>query len=316
MDIIRRDFLFTGLAALVLGGCSFQSNTLVPTPDVSQQTSSSIFTEFSIVYQQEYLPKKLDKTKVTILYPGSGWDLTPIEIGLDLLRRTKVQQVDYIYTEIGDWTHGAFAHAWPEGLTDLEEKIDVELQELVKQGFLSHVTKKIKREGNWIRKDIPSAILEYECTVKIKSGTKTLTLAVGYNTFENRLEPTVEEKRSFSPELLQHARKGYWPKETELGKIYPTYFNLDQFERADIILSKQCGDFPLLQLDYVRAANAATKRKTHVVLTEHIGRLDDVQKSLGTYTTSLYSLSNHNYGYCDLYSRKECSVAMLGIIPK
>lgn len=275
----------------------------------------SALVEAADEYISKCLPGQKDPRKTTILYPGSGWDLSPFELGLHVLHRTDVERVHYIHTEIGDYDHAAFGQAWPEGLADLQQKTEEELEKLVQQGLLSNMRRTIRSEGQWIRKDIPSAIIEYEFDVKITIGTKKLLLSVGYNTFENRQEPTEEEKRTFSPELIEKSRGTYWPKETEPGKPYPTYFNQDQFDQADVILSKQAGDFALLQFDCVRALTNIQERKQRALLTEHPDRSHRIKDSLPQYNFEISVLENNDYGYCSHFEG-ECKVGLVKITPK
>ena len=307
----RRTFV-TGLFGL-LGACATQS--LLPTiPCVPSSRSSPVFQEFVNIYQHD-VPK--DKT-VTILYPGSGFDLSPLEIGLQLLSRTAVQNVNFIYTEIGDYEDNL--PTWHDGFNDLTTRIENGFDGLVRQGSFMKVQSYYKKDSSWIRSDLhSSAIVEYALTLpsfgKKQSMKKTMTLTLAFNTFDNRQEPTAEESTLFTPALLTDARKNYWPAQTQPGKIYPTYFNQDQFDQSDIILSKQCGDFNLLQFDYVRAFHQTTSKKIRVILTEHADDLRAVQASLPD-RTHVQVMTSNNYGYCaEGQENSSCHVGLLTVLP-
>src|SRR3989338_9107514 len=105
------------------------------------------------------------------------------------------------------------------------------------------------KESDWKLKDIPnSQVIEYEMNVPVHGKKKKMIITLGYNTFEQRAEPTAEEKKSVSLQILRDARTSYWPTSAQAGKVYPTYFLQEQFDAADILLSKQCGDFGSLQI--------------------------------------------------------------------
>ncbi len=292
----RRDFL--GLAAIVLGCASGH-----------QRTTLDPLAEFSTLYGHRY--EGVSDT-ITILYPGSGTDLSTLDIAVALLGRTNVRKVNLIHTEIGDYESNL--PTWHEGFNDLKERLAKNLDEVVKKGVLVRGREEINTTHPWVRKDISSsAVLEYELE-SLQDPNKKIVLSIGYNTFEQRSEVTEEEKRKFSSHLLKKAREAYWPKETQPDKIYPTYFKQGQLDEADIIISKQCGDFSLLQFDYVRGLTNTKTRKRRVVLTEHADRLDVVRESLGDYNTRVEILSNNNYGYCTL--SEDCRVGILHIEPK
>lgn len=270
--------------------------------------------EFAAWYHRNYVSTPLsaptDKRVTTILYPGSNSDSTPLEIGFQLLHRSSMDTVRFIYTEIGEYEQEL--PVWHEGIADLDGKIKEGLGTLVKTGLVQKIRTSIRDDHPWKRHDVPnSGVIEYELDVPVGGKIKKLTLILGYNTFENRPEPTAEEKQTFSPTLIAKARENYWPLPTEEGKIYPTYFNQDQFDQADIILSKQCGDFGLLQFDYVRALHHTNQRKPRVILTENPEGLPAVQVSLPQYKTEVVPLRNTQYGYC----HSDCKVGILAVKP-
>ena len=307
-SLSRRTFL-TGLFA-ILGACAIP-RALPTVPHVSGSRSSPVFREFVDLYQHD-VPK--DGT-VTILYPGSGFDLSPLEIGLQLLYNTEVKNVNFIYTEIGDYEENL--PTWHDGFNDLTARIENGLDELVRQNSIMSVQRYYQKDSSWIRSDLSSsAVVEYSLALspagKKQSMKKSMTLTLAFNTFDNRQEPTAEESTIFAPKLLTHARENYWPAQTVPGKIYPTYFNQDHFDQADIILSKQCGDFNLLQFDYVRAFQHTARPKPRVILTEHPDTLESVRESLPRYTTDVRVLQQQNYGYC---RESNCKVGVLIVKP-
>ncbi|HLC70370.1 MAG TPA: hypothetical protein VJI32_00040 [Candidatus Nanoarchaeia archaeon] len=146
--------------------------------------------------------------------------------------------------------------------------------------------------------------------VRTPKGSKRITLYFAYNTFIDREEPTEEEKRIFSRDLVANTRNAYWPKEKKPGKIYPSYFLQPQFDQADIIFSKQCGDLRLLQFDYVRAIHRTSVIKPRVVFTESSGTTE-VMASLPSYAVSRFVVEKDSvYGYC-LMSNRSCQTEML-----
>lgn|SRR3989338_3881539 len=167
------------------------------------------------------------------------------------------------------------------------------------------------KESDWKLKDIPnSQVIEYEMNVPVHGKKKKMIITLGYNTFEQRAEPTAEEKKSVSLQILRDARTSYWPTPAQAGKVYPTYFLQEQFDAADILLSKQCGDFGLLQFDYLRAWKKTQQRKPRVLLTEHAEELGPLQTSLTGYDTEVHFLKNNKYGYCAEY-QQSCKVGIL-----
>ncbi len=277
-------------------------------PDSSRELSA--LAEFAEWYRKNYAstppPTPTGKRETTILYPGSNSDLSPLEIGFQLLHRSSMDTVRFIYTEIGEYEQEL--PAWHEGITNLDGKIKEGLGLLVETGLVQRIRASIRDEHPWKRHDVlNSRVIEYELDVPVGNKKKKLSITFGYNTFENRAEPTVEERQTFSTTLLFKARGMYWPVHTKEGKIYPAYFNQDQFDQADIILSKQCGDFGLLQFDYVRALHHTNYRKPRVILTENPEGLPAVQASLPQYKTEVVPLKNTHYGYC----HSDCRVGIL-----
>lgn len=308
----RRTLILGGLAACVLAQplvALAREHYLKENEDLGLATLA----EFS----DAVLPGFSGRSEITILYPGSNSDLKPLEIGFQLLYRSPIQQVNFIYTEIGEYEKDL--PTWHGGSQDLQKQIENGLEELVSQGLIKKPQKEILSNHPWVRPSLlNSAVIQYVITVPTNSGTKTINLRVGYNTFENREEPTEEEKKVISPKLLQDCRFAYWPTLTKPGAVYPTYFNQKQFDAADVIISKMCGDFHLLQFDYVRAALRTKAKRLRVVLTEHSNDLGPVRDSLATYQTSVQQLKANHYGYCDgsKDNGNACEVGILTLNPK
>ncbi|MFH1521090.1 MAG: hypothetical protein ABID61_05585 [Candidatus Micrarchaeota archaeon] len=289
-------------------------------------------TEFAHLYVKKHLPQQKDQKQVTILYPGSGFDLTPLEIGLQILHNSKVDEVNYIYTEIGDLTD--FSNkTWHEGFQDLISKIDEKLQPLVKQNLIIKEAVSQKKLSRFYvdttkgKIEITKREYEYTFGVKVGKKLKKIRLLITYNSFEQRGEITTNEKKEISGKIVYSARKKDWPSNPKKEQVYPTYFRQEQFDKCDIMLSKLCGDFGLLMLDYVRALRKTNIRKQRVILTEHAERLQkrniepvvtqqDISTSIGTkYGVSVDLLKNNIYGYCAAFS-ETCRVGALVIEPK
>ncbi len=244
----------------------------------------SALVEFAEIYRKNYLSLQSDRKRTNILYPGSGADLTPLEIGLQLLHNSEVHKVHFLYTEIGEYEKDI--PAWHKGIADLDRKVQEGLRQLVR----SKVAGNLQRNYQQGISPIPnSALLGYEVEVPVGllAKKKKLVLTLSYNHFENRPEPTAEEIAALPSPLISNARKNYWPGQREPGKLYPAYFLQEHFDQADIVLSKQCGDFGLLQFDYVRAARNTLVRKPRVILTEHAETLPMVQAALPHYRTEV-----------------------------
>lgn len=314
----RNAALISGLVGLIMGSCtprqSFDSLDLSPS-SIQGNVDSLFFTKFADEYIAQHLPLQADQKSVTILYPGSGADVTPLEIGFQILQKTKVETVHFIYTEISEELGDANSiPVFHNGFQDLTQRIDRGLEAFVKHHQFRVVRKGALNNHPWVQSPHLSTVFDYVLEVPVANRRKTITLTLGYNTFINRAEPSPEEKTSFSPALLQAARGGYWPNTTKKGKVYPTYFLQDQFDQADVLLSKSCGDFPLLQFDYVRALTKTGSHKHRAILTEHTNKLGRVQESIPSYHITVKNLSSHDYGYCAVF--KECHVGVLGLTPR
>ena len=146
---------------------------------------------------------------------------------------------------------------------------------------------------------VPSSTISYKFKVAVKSQEKKLNLTLGYNTFEERNELDSVEKEYFSKEFIDSARSGYWPtpEKNKKENHYPKFARDDQFNAADIILSHRCGDWNLLQLDYLRAILKAKEKKQRVVLTEHPQDTYILERDLPGYKTNSHTLKNNYYGY-------------------
>lgn len=294
-------------------------DTSAPTDVDEQKTSENndgllTLIEFAKKYASDCLPRQTNMQAVNILYPGSGFDLSPVKtIGSLLLQKTLVNEVNFTYTEIGDFESAPSFH---DGQNDLIDRINEEFDKLAKEGFIDDVTHDFDSKSLWIRKNVPhSAVVKYACNVNVGPKRKRLNLNLGYNAFDNREELSNEQRAYLSPQLIANARQNYWPQKTEVGKLYPTYFLQEQFDECDILLSKQCGDFALLQLDYIRALANTKRKKQRAILTEHANKLDAVRTSLPAYATEVIMLSNNDYGYCTV-AKNSCKVGMLITTPK
>ena len=352
----RREFMQnSGLAALALGllgpeGVLAQeqpekTKTVIHPSILNQEVKASpTLAEAAEVYIKNCLPGQQDPEKITILYPGSGWDISPLGFGLQLLHRTGIQRANYIHTEIGGLDYAAFANSWPESLDNLVKKTEEGLRSLDRSRVLQKGTKRVlKSSHNWEIPELPSTVIEYSFKVKTPQGPKELTLTLNYNNFDYRDEPTEKEREFLTPAVLEKARSDeYWPKKTQPGKVYPAYFNRDQFDQADVILSKQCGAFGLLQFDYLRALfRTQEPKRQRAILTEHATtRLGEVQESIRRfnsrkypisvpecvpggclltevnlqYKTEVFQLENNDYGYCQ--GHDDCKVGLLRITPQ
>lgn len=299
------------LAGCATGGIPKAESPLSPW---GTREERSTLMEFAEIYRKSGLPLLSDREQVNILYPGSGSDLSPLEIGLQLLHTSEIERVHFLYTEIGEYEKDL--PAWHEGIASLDRQIREGLQQLVR----SRVAQNLQRNYQMGTSSIPnSALIEYELDVSVdilkkkKLKKKKLALALSYNNFENRSEPTEEERAALAGPLISGARMNYWPEQREPEKVYPTYFLQEHFDEADIILSKQSGDFGLLQFDYVRAARNTRVRKLRAILTEHADALSAVRESLPQYRTEVTTLKNRQYGYCR--GEKDCKVGILVIQP-
>lgn len=247
---------------------------------------------------------------VTILYPGSGWDLTPLEFALQLLHKSPVEEVNFIYTEIGEYE--TELPTWHEGISDLHRKLYNGLEKLVDTNIAKKVSVDLTSHNPWKQAAITnSKVINYGLIIPINNNNKKIRITLAYNCFENRREPTEQEKKEFHPKIITNARTNYWPISHK--GIAPTYFHQDHFDSADVILSKQCGDFDLLQFDIVRALKETPSPKQRVILTEHLDQIGPFVECLNKYQTSITPFRNNKYGYC---LRSGCSVGTVIVIPK
>ena len=185
---------------------------------------------------------------------------------------------------------------------------------LVRAGLTQIVSVSLRKNDRWNQTtDHDSYVLEYKLEVPTSKTTKSITLAVGYNTFENRKEPTNSELSFFSPDFIANARTNYWPSKPKTGELYPSYFLQAQFDECDVLVSKMPGDFGLLQFDYARAAQRTTVVKPRVVLTEHIEKLYSLKASMPNYSINVRPLTNNNYGYC--HHSQDCVAGVLSLTP-
>lgn len=331
--LTRREFTLASIAALALASCplkmsicSPQQNYAPPTPilpplDLKEDgrrlidKDLSALVEFADKYRRQHLTNQEDAKIVNILYPGSAFDMSSLEIGLQLLYHSPLEQVKIVHTELGNIDSFEDIGGWHEGLIHLDGMIQSGLESLVEKGHIKTVKRQVKEDSPWKRQDVPSsAVIEYELSVPVGTKIKKLTFTLAHNTFEDRYEPTAKELAVYSPKLVADARGGYWPKETKPEERYPTYFSQAQFDEADIVLSKMSGDQSLLWFDYVRALTNTKQRKQKVLLTEHPETLGKVQKSLPGYKTKVDNFGDREYGYC--FGDDPCNVGTLLVVPQ
>ena len=299
----RRNFLQTiGLGTLSVALPKSAIAQYLSPATIDPSSGLETFVELA----ENYHPKA--KT-VTVLYPGSGWDLTPLEFGLQLLYHSDAKNINFIYTEIGEYEKDL--PTWHEGISDLHKKLYNGLEKLVDVGIAEKVSVDLTPPNPWKQRAITnSKVINYDLIIPVKNKQKTIRITLAYNCFEDRKEPTTEEKNEFNPKIIANARTNYWP-EGQQG-ISPTYFHQDHLDEADVIISKQCGDFGLLQFDIVRAIRKTPRHKQRVILTEHSNQIGPFAESLDKYQISIAPLRNNKYGYC---LRSGCPVGAVIVIP-
>jgi hypothetical protein len=217
----------------------------------------------------EHGPKPLRDT-VTILYPGSGADTSVLELGIQLLNNTPVKKVNFIFTEIGGCSSIGIpgSYIWHDGREDVLGSLFQVFPQNLPQVFRDVVMSPASDTG-WENRDIAhSSVTRFDAPVDTPLGEKSMTLYLAYNTFSDRSEPTEEERAFLSKKLLKTARDDYWPVKKDKGRIYPTYFLQSQFDRADVVISKRCGNIALLWVDCARAFNATDAAAPKVLLAE------------------------------------------------
>lgn len=331
INMNRRDFLKTVGSFLLVAGVNPGSLFAKETSDDSQleQKLDHLFStygefdtslrkrekatiyEFAEFYGSDCLNTQNDLSEVNILYPGSGFDLTPLVMGLKLLNDTPTKEVNLVYTEIGNYMVSENAAlAWHEGQNDLISKIengDLDnktggLKRFVELGLLTNLNKNVNIEGEIVNDGNVYQVssIKYQFEVPTNQGTKNLSLTISYNQSPNRPELSEEEIEFFGEEFIERVRGHYWPKPGNLreGVIYPQYAQNSQFADANIILSKMCGDQALLEFDYLKAMLSAP-RKQRVVLTEHPSSTFLKNHSLPGYTPKIHTLVNNHFGYAD-----------------
>ena len=306
-DPTRRKVLALGSAGLV----GILGAFVLPIPVFAQQTKRPFikprysFNEhtleslvlFTDAYQA-YGPKPLPDP-VTVLYPGSGTDTDVLEIGVRLLYETPVKHVRFIFTDIGecdplDFNKKDQGH---QGYKDAVRRIETGLAKNHPRLF-TDITRTIDTKQGWRQSNIPhSSVTRWDIAVPTPHGRKKITLYFAYNTVRDREEPTANETENFGS-ILARAREGYWPQDKKPGKVYPTYFLPSQFDQADILVSKECGDHRLLQFDYTRAFDRTMVVKPRVVLTESSG-VHEIMERLRGYRVEQHTLQRESsWGYC------------------
>ena len=108
----RREFMgyvpaLVGLAFMPLEAVAQEKKPwLVPKYKWNDDTLESMV-RCSDAYRKQ-APRPLPDP-LTILYPGSGIDTNVLEIGVQILHDTPIQQIRYIFTEIGEYENLDFA---------------------------------------------------------------------------------------------------------------------------------------------------------------------------------------------------------------
>ncbi len=277
-------------------------------------------TEFSEYYCQNLLASQKESRKTTILYPGSGSDLKQMYLGLYLLHNSPIEEAALVYTEISEPDPEAAEKdggvSWYDSLTLLKGELEEELRRFVAFGLLGRMKVTAKSNTKKISggRELPSEMIDYSFEIKTGGGTKRLTLTLDYNGSDDRPELSEVEKKFFSREFLDKLDREkdiYWPfpHKKRSGVIYPSYARTEQFRDADIILSHQCGNFNLLQLDYLRAILLG-QRKQRAILTEHPESNYALMQSPPGYKTSMHKLKNNVYGYANSDSNDSVGVIM------
>jgi len=256
---------------------------------------------------------------LTFLYPGSGTDTNVLEIGMRLLHQTPLKEARFILTEIGEYEVSDFhkANHWHEGYNSSIKQIEKGLRKN-KSNVLKKKSRTVNTDIGWNNPAIPNSLVtEWDYAVPTKFGNKKLKLDFAYNTIFDREEPTEEEQKIFTSALLTKARGLYWPIEKKPGKIYPTYFLQSQFDQADVLISRQCGDLRLLQFDITRSFHRTAVNKPRVFVTESHDsnmtyNLDLLTASLPEYVVQKEIVeAGSNWGYCMMSNSKTCNLEML-----
>jgi hypothetical protein len=265
-----------------------------------------------LINSQENVPET-----VNILYPGSGYDVKPLLIGLKLLHQTSVQEVDFVYTEIGSLDLSKVGSKkrvvnWHKGEEDLRSMLEKSFRQYIQAGLIENMVCTVTSTGNMVSDGMesPSMSVRYSFDVCTSDGYKRLNLNLSYNQSGDRDEISHDERNFFiqqdadylsgnrrSPFLVD-VRAKFWPPvaEKRATAVYPSYFTPQQFEDADIVLSHQPGDWSLLQFDYLRALMQAKDRKENIVFTELFDRTWARHNPLPGYTTDYITLNHDDFG--------------------
>jgi hypothetical protein len=323
MTLTRRSFLGISLLALLNPSLcirdSREDSLVGKVKSIFGDHNEEIETigKFADEYMKRYLPSQSDKQVVNILYPGSGVDTRQLLMGLKFLHQSEVERVNFVYTEVGDESV-----AWYPGKDNLKSNLEIELDKYVRAGLLESTSVKVTpfppvvSEG----KEQESVEIEYSFDVNTPKGKKNITLKMAYNRAGNRAEPSAEEMRFFGKEFMNEVRERegcYWPAQLRPGVVYPPYASLEQFNAADIILSRMCGDQKLLQFDYLRAMlNPSVSAKPRVVFDEYANGNFAIRKTLPRYETRTLELGG-SYGYNSPKQHKTGEgIGMVVFIPK
>lgn len=330
MRIINFNYLFKSLTSLfiIILFCSLNSHSVeVNTKtgkkniSISGQLEKSkrrshnleskgipTFMEFAEIYVKEYLT--LQKSEITILYPGSGGDLAPLYMASKILDEAKeIERIKLIYTEIGGteiFGKNITDISWHDGLNNLIEQIKIGVKEYELDDIIEIASIKKLENSEWIRNDIPgSSIVEFSMTIRFEpeKKLKDIILLLCYNIFENRSDFSAKERIIFDTEYLKEVRQGYWHPDSRYKlNIYPTYFIQEQFELADILLSNSPGDPILLIFDYIRALTKTSTQSPKTFLIdwgwdEKFG-LSRILSEEFNFIIEKKGLRNNKYGDC------------------
>ena len=198
----RREFcrgIATLLGSSVLAGTAFAREEPYLPENLYMTSQDLVVMEEAAEKYKELLG---DKDQVTILYPGSGGDLSDLELAVQLLLETKVRQATLIHTEIGELDRiyeTTKDNAWHSGRHSLERNMERVVRKA--RGNVFSYQRRTELESPWRRKEFSNShVTEF----KIKVGHKEVRLLSCYNTFDQREEPRAEE--GISPKLMERAR--------------------------------------------------------------------------------------------------------------
>lgn len=267
--------------------------------------------EMADKYNAQCLPNQKDTSSVNILYPGSGYDLKPLALGLRILQESNAQSVNLVYTEIGNLEDREPKWNWHKGYKQLTGMLVDGFKEYIKTGLLQNMQTK-QGDVKWAKAkgvEYPMTEVIYSFDVPTQQGLKRMTLTLSYNMSTERQELTDEEKAFFTENdaafkngewktpFAEEIRTRYWPQpEKQAYYRYPMYATDDQFKNADIVLCHQPGDFDLLHFDYARALLHSTPRRQSTMFTEMLERAYVHDNILPGYRRKVIVLDHSNFG--------------------